>query len=86
MEESRGIDRVPAFLRTPSCLASLFCGYLLDRAGKRVSSKGGEVRCHRDFESERVPDGSPGPFLLLIVRRADILRRRFGPYSFLALP
>ncbi len=38
-------------LFSPPCLASFLRGYTPNRAGKRVSSKGGEVRCHRDFES-----------------------------------
>src|SRR5215218_3728866 len=41
-----------------------FIGYATSRAGKRVSSKGGEVRCSRDFDSRRPPDRSPGAFFL----------------------
>ena len=36
---------------SPPCLASFLRGYTPNRAGKRVSSKGGEVRCNRDFKS-----------------------------------
>ncbi len=52
----------------PICLIHPFIGYALNRAGKRVSSKGGEVRWIRDFDSRRPPDRSPGAFFFVPLR------------------
>jgi hypothetical protein len=48
----------------PVCLIYPLIGYVTSRAGKRVSSKGGEVRWIRDFDSLRPPDRSLGAFFL----------------------
>src|ERR671933_815181 len=38
-----------------TCLALQAIGYILNRAGERVSSEGGEVRCNRDFTFQERP-------------------------------
>src|ERR687890_475334 len=63
----------------PVCLIHPFIGYATSRAGERVSSKGGEVRWIRDFDSRRPPDRSPGAFYLSRSEPGSFLKGS-GPY------
>jgi hypothetical protein len=58
----------------PMCLATAFIGYTPNRAGKRVSSKGGEVRWIRDFDSREGPRiDRRGPSLCLVAGRGPCM-------------